>query len=96
MYVGASYCINLGRDSNNRKKYIYIIQPGLIWLLIDYFKHNNQPKTGGAVKESRERRQDYLGARGGCKSIFLATIECSSAQDCTKKSSCGKAKETPS
>ena len=54
---------------------IYIIQPGLRWLLIDYFKHNNQSKTGGAVKESRERRRDYRGSRGGCKSIVLATIE---------------------
>ena len=69
--VEASYCINLGRDSKNRKK----INIYLRWLLINYFKHNSQPKTGGAVKESRERRRDYQGARGGCKSIVLVTIE---------------------
>jgi hypothetical protein len=44
-------------------------------LLIDYFTHNNQPKTRGAMKESRERRRDYRGAWGWCKSIVLAAIE---------------------
>ena len=64
----------LGGDSND-KIYIYIIHPGLRWLLIDYFTHNNQPKTSGALKESRERRRDYRGAWGWCKSTVLAAIE---------------------
>ena len=38
------------------KKNKNIIHLGLRGLQINYFTHNNQPKTGRAVKESRERR----------------------------------------
>ena len=43
-------------------------------LLMNFHTTTNQ-KQADAVEESRERRQDYRGARGGCKSIVLATIE---------------------
>ena len=39
------YSIDLGGDLND-KKYIYK-HIGLRRPLIDYFRHNNQPKTGG-------------------------------------------------
>jgi hypothetical protein len=32
-------------------------------------------KQAPIMEESRERRQDYRGAWGGCKSVVLATIE---------------------
>jgi len=43
-------------------------------LLMVFHSTTNQ-KQADAVEESRERRQGYRGARGGCKSIVLATIE---------------------
>ena len=51
--------------------YIYIIHLGLRWPPIDLFAHNNQPKTGGVVEESRERSRDHQGACGVLCSIDL-------------------------
>ena len=53
------------------KKNIYIIHLGLRRPPIDLFAHNNQPKTGGVVEESTERRRNHQGACGVCCSIDL-------------------------
>ena len=52
-------------------KNIYIIHLGLRRPPIDLFAHNNQPKTGGVVEESRERRRNHQGACGVRCSIDL-------------------------
>jgi hypothetical protein len=73
--MGGSYCIDLGGNSNNQKINKIIIYPGLRRPPNNHLHATTNQKQALIMEESRERRQDYRGAWGGCKSIVLAMIE---------------------